>query len=47
MDYELHPPDTIFFQHFQPNRKIEIENFKDFKNLKPHRNLDIFHEALI
>ena len=29
-----------------PNRNI-IKNFKDFKNLKPHRNLNIFHEASI
>ena len=27
-----------------PNRNI-IKNFKDFKNLKRHRNLNIFHEA--
>ena len=32
---------------FLPNRKIKIKNFKDFKNLKPHRNLNIFHEASI
>ena len=24
-----------------------MKNFKDFKNLKPHRNLNIFHEASI
>ena len=27
-----------------PNRNV-TQNFKDFKNLKPHRNLNIFHEA--
>ena len=32
---------------FLPNRKMKIKNFKDFKNLKPHRNLNIFHEASI
>ena len=29
-----------------PNRNV-IKNFKDSKNLKPHRNLNIFHEASI
>ena len=29
-----------------PNRDI-IKIFKDFKNLKPHGNLNIFHEASI
>ena len=33
---------SIFF----PNRNL-IKNFKDFKKLKPHRNLNIFHEASI
>ena len=28
------------------NRNV-IKNFKDFKNLKPHKNLNIFHEAPI
>ena len=28
------------------NRNI-IKNFKDFKNLRPHRKLNIFHEASI
>ena len=26
---------------------MKIKNFKDFKNLKPHRNLNIFHEVSI
>ena len=31
---------------FLPDRNI-IKNIKDFKSLKPHRNLNIFHEASI
>ena len=31
---------------FLPNRNI-IKNFKDFKKLKPHRNLNIVPEASI
>ena len=30
---------------FLPNRNMKIKNFKDFENLKAHRNLNIFHEA--
>ena len=43
-DYSnVHNPACVFWTC--PNRNIKMKNFKDFKNLKPHRNLNIFHEA--
>ena len=44
MNYTLIPFSSSIFLS---NRNIKIKNFKDFKKLKPHRNLNIFHETSI
>ena len=44
MNYTLIPFSSSIFLS---NRNIKIKSFKDFKKLKPHRNLNIFHETSI